>query len=306
MQPRGSLARNRSSNALRFCYARRPQSGTPEAVGSGRRHVARPGSEERQPPGPRCHGPRHEDEEQLGQQREAGDEEGAGDHQPVVLLSEAELDQPAEPSTGDERGEAGGGDHLHGRRPDAGHDQRQGQRQVDAGDDLAPAHAHRLGGLPDVGVDPAEADVGVGQDRREGEDGQRDRGGLGAEADRADGEEREQRQGRDGAAHVGDHDDRPAAAPARAQPDPERQGQDHRGEHGDHRDRQVLAEQVEDAVRPGPVVRVVEVEECVGEGVHERTARVHGVSSRSTPASSTSANSARSTQPIVPVTISAR
>ena len=87
--------------------------------------------------GPGVTRPRHEHQQQFGEQREAGDEEGAGDHQPVVLLPEAEGDQPAEPSAADERGQAGGGDHLHGRRPDAGHDQRQRQREVDPRDDLA-------------------------------------------------------------------------------------------------------------------------------------------------------------------------
>ena len=89
------------SNALRFCYrrARRSERARREAVGSGVADGARP----RRPGTAAAAGPasRAQDtstSEQLGQQRQRGDEEGAGDDQAVVLLAEAELDEPAEPS----------------------------------------------------------------------------------------------------------------------------------------------------------------------------------------------------------------
>ena len=107
-----------------------------------------------------------------------------------------------------------GRDDLDRRGPEAGRDQRYGERQLDPGSTDLARTGPSAGRLDDVRVDLADADVGVGQQRRDREDCQRDDRRPVAEADRGGGEDGQQRQGRDGARDVG-HGDGEAAAAAR-------------------------------------------------------------------------------------------
>ena len=148
---------------------------------------------------------------------------GAGDHQAVVLLAEAQVDdraralprrpaRRARPSPPPARSRCG----CRSSPAAAPAAARRGAITWRA------AHAHGPGRLAHVGVDLAEADVGVGQDRRDREDRQRDRRRPVAEADRRHREDGQQRQRRDGPADVGQRDDEAAArgrsGPARCRP----------------------------------------------------------------------------------------
>src|SRR4051794_9776143 len=134
---------------------------------------------------------RDDHEQRLGQQREDRDQQCAGDDLPVVLLAEAEVDDPAEPAAADQGGKRRRRHDLDRRRPDAGHDQRHGERELDPRDHLTARHAHRARRLPDVTIDLPEADERVGQHRRHGEQGQGHDGRRLAEAQRGDGEDGE-------------------------------------------------------------------------------------------------------------------
>ena len=92
----------------------------------------------------------------------------------VSVGAEARGDDPAEPAAARQRGQRGGGDDLHGGGPDARHHQREGQRQLD------PASScHRDMPMPRAASTTSRSasrdpDVGVGQQRRHGEEHQRD------------------------------------------------------------------------------------------------------------------------------------
>src|SRR5918993_1488105 len=138
---------------------------------------------------PRDHQGLHAAERQLGEQGQHGDQDGAADHLGKVTLGEPVDQVAAEPAQADERGQGGGGHHLHGRGPDAGHDQRRGHRQLDLPEHLPAAHAHALGGLAHVAVDRADPDVAVGHDRGDGQRDQRHQDGDQAEADQGEHED---------------------------------------------------------------------------------------------------------------------
>ena len=71
--------------------------------------------------------------------------------------------------------------------------ERQRERQLDPADDLRAGHAHAAGGVDGVAVDLADADVGVGEDRRDREQHERERDVGEADAEEGD-EERDQRE----------------------------------------------------------------------------------------------------------------
>ena len=73
----------------------------------GRRHVARPRRpRKRQPPRPGRQRPRHQHQQRLGQQRQRRRSSRAPAMiSAVVLLAEAEVDDPAEPAAADQRGQ---------------------------------------------------------------------------------------------------------------------------------------------------------------------------------------------------------
>ena len=168
---------NRGPHTLPFCYPARGQSGMPAAVGSGSPALAVPGAAGTDPArGPGTTRTQTTDEHRLGQQRERGDQHGAGDHQPVVLLPEPEVDdagrgRPRRPVRPGPRWRPPAPPPSGCRSSPAASPAGRSTRAIT----WRAAHAHGPGGLLHVGVDPAEADEGVGEDRRDGEDGQRDR-----------------------------------------------------------------------------------------------------------------------------------
>ena len=93
------------------------------------------------------------------------------------------------------------------------------------------AHPHPAGRLDQVVVDPGDRDVGVGDDRRQGEQRQRDQRGQAGPSERpevgaaheAQREQREQGDDRDRPADVGDVDRERAAPAAVTEPHGERQ-----------------------------------------------------------------------------------
>ena len=114
------------------------------------------------------------------------------------------------------------GDDVHRRGPDAAHDRRDRQRQLDPADDLELGHPHPAGGVDGAAVDLAHPDEGVCEDRRDAEDRHRDRHVEVAGADEGD-HQRDQGQLGDRAAGVADRDREELADAAVAEPEPDRQ-----------------------------------------------------------------------------------
>src|SRR5213592_4589934 len=108
---------------------------------SPRNQVPAPGPWSRPPPHG-VEGPPRRDEQALRGQRERGHEHRARDHLRRVLKAEPRRDDPPEPALPGHRRQRRRRDHLHRRGPQPGHHQRVRQRQFDAGEDLAAAHAH--------------------------------------------------------------------------------------------------------------------------------------------------------------------
>ena len=148
---------------------------------------------------------------ELEVERQQGDQDRAGDHARIAVDVAAQ-DQVPERAQARQRGQGGRGDDVDRRGPHPGHDRGHRERQLDAGDDLQAAHAHAAGGLHGVAVDLAHPDVGVGEDRRDPQDGEREGDVEQPDADEG-GDEGDQRQLRDGPARVPDRD-RDALAPA--------------------------------------------------------------------------------------------
>ena len=112
------------------------------------RRVAEPGHDRadvHQPaldPGPRCQRALEREQAGVGDQREQ-DRQAGPDVDPgreVELV--AQQDQLAQPALADDRADGHQADGRHGRHPDAGHDDRQGQRQLDPPEQGAAGEAH--------------------------------------------------------------------------------------------------------------------------------------------------------------------
>ena len=111
---------------------------------------------------------------QLGQggdgpidgQGQEGGEGGAGVEDPVALVVEADGDEGAQPTGADEGGQGGGADVDDGGRPDAGHEDGPGQRQLDPPEHLGRAHPHAAGRLDGGRIDAGQAGHGVPQHRQ--------------------------------------------------------------------------------------------------------------------------------------------
>ena len=73
----------------------------------------------------RHHTTLHEGQGHLGEDRQRGDQHGAGEYLHVVALGQPVDDVAAQAAPRDEGGEGGGGDDLHGRGAHAGHDHGQ-------------------------------------------------------------------------------------------------------------------------------------------------------------------------------------
>src|SRR5690606_30112291 len=149
---------------------------------------------------------------------------------------EAERDVDARQRRDDVVAEAAGADHArdddHGERQhddlvDAGHDRRQGERELDLAQDAARRGAERVPGLDDLGVHLPDAELGEPDAGSHGEDDRRDdpRHGAGEEDDDGRDEVDERRHG----LHEVEHrpHDRGDAVVARG-PDAERDGEEQR------------------------------------------------------------------------------
>ena len=211
------------------------------------------------------------------------------------MLAEAGVDDDAEPAAIDECGEGGRRDHLHrgGAHPAA-----IAARRAAAPPGAAPARPDSpmpRAASRDVRVDLADAHVGVGQQRRQREQGQREMWRV-AEADDGQREDGEQGQRRDGPGDVGRDDDEAAAPAGVPEPDARPARATRRpSSTADGRDLQVLGGRCEDAVRVGPVERVVEPDQrAPSQHVHARpSAGAHGISSRPSASRSRSRTRAR-------------
>ena len=87
------------------------------------------------------------------------------------------------------------------RDADAGHDRRQRHRQLDLEGDLAPGQPVAARRVDRLRIDPTDAHVGVGDDRRDREQDERDADVQEADAEEGD-EEHDQAERRDRAADV--------------------------------------------------------------------------------------------------------
>ena len=140
---------------------------------------------------------------QLGDDRQRGDDDRGAEparrrRRPSTLM----IGSPSVTHAGQRR-DRRGGDDVDRRRLDAAEDQRQRERQLDPADDLRAGHAHAARGVDRVAVDLAHPHVGVGEDRRDGEQHERERHVREPDAEVERDEERDQRQARHGAADVG-------------------------------------------------------------------------------------------------------
>ena len=120
-----------------------------------------------------------------------------------------------------QRGDRRGRDHRHERDADAGHDRRQRERQLDLEGDLPPGQAVAARRVDRLGVDPADAHVGVGDDRRDRQQHEREADVEEADAEEGD-EEHDQAERRDRAADVRGAGGEELVAADVAEPDAER------------------------------------------------------------------------------------
>ena len=232
------------------------------------------------------------------------------------------------PAAVDEGSQCGGRHHLHGGGTEPGRQVGHRQRQLDPAEQLPAGQSHPAGGVPGLRVHLPHPGVGVGEQRRHREDGQRHdhraRRSRGRSA--ADGQQRHRRNGQ---GQVGHRTITPPPRPVWPSQSPIGQATRQPSATAARGDRQVLTEPLEDAVRVGPVERVVEPDarpagsgsSLASSGHHLRRpnralvrtvtecspvrSRAHGVSTRPTPARTRSSTRASATQTTVPVMISA-
>ena len=93
----------------------------------------------------------------------------AGVEHAVVAARDAVDDEAAEAAAGQVGADRGGGDDLQDGDAEAAHDDRRGQGQLHARQDLALGEAHAPRRLDDVAVDLAEAGVRRHEDGRDGQ-----------------------------------------------------------------------------------------------------------------------------------------
>jgi hypothetical protein len=112
-------------------------------------------------------------EDPLRQQRQHGSGHRTGKHQGRVVHRQPGHDALAQAACADE-GRDGGDAHVqHGCRLDAGEDRRRRQRQLDAAQHLAVAHAQRQARVPHAFGQGGQAGMGVAHDGQQRIDRQR-------------------------------------------------------------------------------------------------------------------------------------
>src|SRR3954447_17887021 len=243
----------------------------------------------------------------LGGDRQDGDDDRGADLALAPVDREGH-ERVAERDHAHQRRDRGGGDDIDGRGLDAAEDQRQRERQLDRADDLAVRQTHPAGGVDGVAIGLAYPHVGVGEDRRDREQRERQRHvqELGARGEERD-EQRDQRHARDRPPDVGRRDRQERALAGVAEDQPERERDHQRQGHRDAADLQVLPDQrqvVAAADRRSALVlargedeadRVAEIAQG-GEGLYHRAAaRVQGVRTFWMPSTMRSSTTASST-----------
>ena len=103
----------------------------------------------------------------------SGDRDCADQQQSLVQQRQPAGDELAQTAGADECGQRGAGDDFDRRRPDAGHDDRQGQRELDLPEHLKRIHPETASVLQDRRGDRPQPGVGVDHQRRSGQQGQR-------------------------------------------------------------------------------------------------------------------------------------
>ena len=176
--------------------------------------------------------------------------------------------------------------------------------QFDPPQELGLAHAHGAARLDHVAVDLAQADVGVGEDRRDRQHDQRRE--RSREADPEPGHEDDQQGvGRDRPAEVGDAHRHERALPGVPDGEARRDGDEDGGDDRHRREHDVLHGPVGDARRAAPVGRVREPRDDVCRsgprpGPHVCARRAHGVAIRPMVTTTRSRETASSTVMIAP------
>ena len=102
------------------------------------------------------------------------DRAGVDRGRPASPWFEPVEDEAAQAAARQDRPDRRGRDDLERRRPEPADDDRRGERELDAAQDLALAQAHPASGLDEVAVDRPQAGVRVDEDRRDREERHRD------------------------------------------------------------------------------------------------------------------------------------
>jgi hypothetical protein len=187
------------------------------------------------------------DQGQVGGQGQQHREHEAHHDGGGEVEGEAVDEQPAQPALADQGGDGDQPDGGHGGDADAGHDHRQGQRQLDPEELAGRGVAHRLGGLADVAVDPAQPLDHVPDQDQQGVHGQADQRGPDGQPGERD-QQDEQGEGGDGEQDPGEAEDRPVQPRPADRRQGQREGQQDPDPDGQHGQLDVLDEVVADVV----------------------------------------------------------
>src|SRR5579872_4878992 len=122
----------------------------------------------------------HQREEHGGEERQGGDAERGGEDTRIPVAGAVDDDR-AEPAAARDGGDRRGRDDEDRRDPDAGEDERQRERELDAHEHPELRHPHPPRRVDHVAIDRVDGEVRVRQNRRHGEDDERD--GVVPEAD---------------------------------------------------------------------------------------------------------------------------
>lgn len=92
---------------------------------------------------------------------------GAEQHEVHCRLAEPLENEDAEAAAADQGGDRHHADRLHQHDADAGEDHGEGERHVDAGQDLQACQPHAGGRIAHRRIDALQADDGIGDDRQQ-------------------------------------------------------------------------------------------------------------------------------------------
>src|ERR1017187_4736664 len=175
--------------------------------------------------------PTQADEQDLDRKGEHHHERGAPGHLAVVVDRQPVDDVAAKATQADVRGDRRGGYHEDRPRPQAEHDQRKGDRNLDFAHLLPRGHAHAPGRVLDLRVNTGHPFVGIDQDRRDRENHEGEQPRQWREAQRDHGEH-EKAEGRDRPPGIRDVDDDQRAPPGMPYENAERPRDERRDQQG--------------------------------------------------------------------------